>query len=58
MIICKQPYCGYLFPRGMQIGGKCPSCGKSPWATKDEKGDPLTYEKKELEGRKKILLTH
>jgi hypothetical protein len=55
LMICNQPDCGYVFPKGMQVGDTCPGCGKSPFATKDETGQPITYTKAFLEGKEKIL---
>lgn len=47
-MICKQPGCGYLFPKGMQISGKCPNCEKSPFFISKR----ATYAKEEIAGRK------
>ncbi|MDI6717615.1 MAG: hypothetical protein QMD86_01000 [Patescibacteria group bacterium] len=48
MTICIQPGCGYVFPSGMQISGKCPNCDKNPFKLSPNS----TYTAKEFEGRK------
>jgi len=54
-MICNNPYCGYVFPRGMQIVDTCPNCQKSPFSKWDEEeGKPYTYTKDFLEGKKII----
>ena len=47
-MICKQPGCGYVFPKGMQVTGKCPTCEESPFYI----SQAATFTKEELEGRK------
>ncbi len=55
VFVCRYPGCGNLFHEGQQIPDRCPNGDHSPFAEKDEEGQPLTYTAQELEGRKKIL---
>jgi hypothetical protein len=52
-MVCKQSGCGYVFPKGMQITGKCPDCDKSPFYDYSSRGS--TFTKKELELRREEL---